>query len=76
MAGAGTLEPNGNVPVSASGSEEGPKTGTDAETSVGINVSHLVTPTRLLRPTPGRENKPVGKTKQDLRQMKKEGRRK
>ena len=35
-AGAGTSETNGNVPVSASGSEEGPKTGTDAETSVGI----------------------------------------
>ena len=36
--GAGTSETNGNVPGSASGSEEGPKAGTDAETSVGITA--------------------------------------
>ena len=36
--GAGTSETNGNVPGSASGSEEGAKTGTDAETSVGITA--------------------------------------
>ena len=36
--GAGTSETNSNVPGSASGSEEGAKTGTDAETSVGITA--------------------------------------
>ena len=35
---AGTSETNSNVPGSASGSEEGPKAGTDAETSVGITA--------------------------------------
>ena len=38
IAGPGTSGTNGNVPVSASGSEERPKTGTDAETSVGITA--------------------------------------
>ena len=38
IAGAGTSGTNGNVPGSASGSEEGAKTGTDAETSVGITA--------------------------------------
>ena len=37
-AGPGTSGTNGNVPGSASGSEERPKTGTDAETSVGITA--------------------------------------
>ena len=36
--GAGTSETNGNVPGSASGSEEAPKAGTDAETCVGITA--------------------------------------
>ena len=35
------------------------------------NFSHLVTPTRHLWPMLGRENKPVGKTRQDLHQREK-----
>ena len=53
-AGPGTSGTIGNVPVSASGSEEGPKTGTDADPGVGITAP-LVLSTSAVYIEQGRE---------------------